>query len=126
MNCVLFFFPISFTPDWGLVLLYVRKESEEVFDALMLKTPSLKGLMEAVSTVNFVILFKKRKQIDVAHSAGHPDASAVLKPQRPLLGSGVLSVPVAQAMLHPPGVVLGRLWGCPYLVSRPRAQRTSW
>lgn len=31
------------------VLLYVRKESEEVFDALMLKTPSLKGLMEAVS-----------------------------------------------------------------------------
>ncbi|KAB0379346.1 hypothetical protein FD755_007130, partial [Muntiacus reevesi] len=31
------------------VLLYVRKESEEVFDALMLKTPSLKGLMEAKS-----------------------------------------------------------------------------
>uniref|UniRef100_A0A2K5D0Y6 Grainyhead like transcription factor 1 n=1 Tax=Aotus nancymaae TaxID=37293 RepID=A0A2K5D0Y6_AOTNA len=31
------------------VLLYVRKESEEVFDALMLKTPSLKGLMEAIS-----------------------------------------------------------------------------
>uniref|UniRef100_A0A8C5VPE7 Grainyhead like transcription factor 1 n=1 Tax=Microcebus murinus TaxID=30608 RepID=A0A8C5VPE7_MICMU len=30
------------------VLLYVRKESEEVFDALMLKTPSLKGLMEAI------------------------------------------------------------------------------
>lgn len=34
-----------------LVLLYVRKESEEVFDALMLKTPSLKGLVEAVSGV---------------------------------------------------------------------------
>jgi hypothetical protein len=33
------------------VLLYVRKESEEVFDALMLKTPSLKGLMEAVSRI---------------------------------------------------------------------------
>ncbi|XP_059516548.1 grainyhead-like protein 1 homolog isoform X7 [Myotis daubentonii] len=31
------------------VLLYVRKEAEEVFDALMLKTPSLKGLMEAIS-----------------------------------------------------------------------------
>lgn len=31
------------------VLLYVRKESEEVFDALMLKTPTLKGLVEAVS-----------------------------------------------------------------------------
>ncbi|EGW00021.1 Grainyhead-like protein 1-like [Cricetulus griseus] len=31
------------------VLLYVRKESEEVFDALMLKSPSLKGLMEAIS-----------------------------------------------------------------------------
>ncbi|KAM4693837.1 grainyhead-like protein 1 homolog isoform 2-T2 [Discoglossus pictus] len=31
------------------VLLYVRRETEEVFDALMLKAPSLKGLMEAVS-----------------------------------------------------------------------------
>ncbi|KAM9317262.1 grainyhead-like protein 1 homolog [Gastrophryne carolinensis] len=31
------------------VLLYVRRETEEVFDALMLKSPSLKGLMEAVS-----------------------------------------------------------------------------
>nr|AAI69982.1 Grhl1 protein [Xenopus laevis] len=31
------------------VLLYVRRETEEVFDALMLKTPTLKGLMEAVS-----------------------------------------------------------------------------
>ncbi|XP_036288447.1 grainyhead-like protein 1 homolog isoform X2 [Pipistrellus kuhlii] len=31
------------------VLLYVRKEAEEVFDALMLKTPSLKGLVEAIS-----------------------------------------------------------------------------
>lgn len=32
-----------------LVLLYVRKEAEEVFDALMLKSPTVKGLMEAVS-----------------------------------------------------------------------------
>lgn len=46
-------------PNWGSVLLYVRKESEEVFDALMLKTPSLKGLMEAVSKRDFVVLFKK-------------------------------------------------------------------
>ncbi|XP_030642664.1 grainyhead-like protein 1 homolog isoform X2 [Chanos chanos] len=31
------------------VLLYVRKETEEVFDALLLKTPTLKGLVEAIS-----------------------------------------------------------------------------
>ncbi|XP_075454461.1 grainyhead-like protein 1 homolog isoform X1 [Ascaphus truei] len=31
------------------LLLYVRRETEEVFDALMLKSPSIKGLMEAVS-----------------------------------------------------------------------------
>nr|XP_046255647.1 grainyhead-like protein 2 homolog [Scatophagus argus] len=31
------------------VLLYVRKESDEVFDALMLHTPTLKALMEAIS-----------------------------------------------------------------------------
>ncbi|KAJ6653817.1 hypothetical protein lerEdw1_008661 [Lerista edwardsae] len=31
------------------VLLYVRKEAEEVFDALMLKSPTVKGLMEAIS-----------------------------------------------------------------------------
>ncbi|XP_066546660.1 grainyhead-like transcription factor 2b isoform X2 [Amia ocellicauda] len=31
------------------VLLYVRKESDEVFDALMLKSPTLKGLMDAIS-----------------------------------------------------------------------------
>lgn len=31
------------------VLLYVRKESEEVFDALMLRTPTLKSLLEAIS-----------------------------------------------------------------------------
>ncbi len=35
------------------VLLYVRKEAEEVFDALMLKTPTLKGLVEAVSSLLF-------------------------------------------------------------------------
>lgn len=31
------------------VLLYVRKEAEEVFDAVMLKNPTLNGLMEAIS-----------------------------------------------------------------------------
>ncbi|XP_067282470.1 grainyhead-like transcription factor 2b [Pseudorasbora parva] len=31
------------------VLLYVRKESDEVFDALMLRTPTLRGLMDAIS-----------------------------------------------------------------------------
>ncbi|KGL98702.1 Grainyhead-like 2, partial [Charadrius vociferus] len=31
------------------LLLYVRKETDEVFDALMLKSPTVKGLMEAIS-----------------------------------------------------------------------------
>lgn len=31
------------------VLLYVRKETDDVFDALMLKSPTVKGLMDAVS-----------------------------------------------------------------------------
>ncbi|XP_027705808.1 grainyhead-like protein 2 homolog isoform X3 [Vombatus ursinus] len=31
------------------VLLYVRKETDDVFDALMLKSPTVKGLMEAIS-----------------------------------------------------------------------------
>ncbi|XP_004637654.1 grainyhead-like protein 3 homolog [Octodon degus] len=35
--------------DLQRVLLYVRRESEEVFDALMLKTPDLKGLRNAIS-----------------------------------------------------------------------------
>nr|XP_021323104.1 grainyhead-like protein 3 homolog isoform X3 [Danio rerio] len=35
--------------DEQRVLLYVRRESEEVFDALMLNTPNLKGLKEAIS-----------------------------------------------------------------------------
>ena len=34
------------------VLLYVRSESEEVFDALMLNTPTLIGLREAVSNTH--------------------------------------------------------------------------
>uniref|UniRef100_A0A9J7YZE0 Grainyhead-like transcription factor 1 n=1 Tax=Cyprinus carpio carpio TaxID=630221 RepID=A0A9J7YZE0_CYPCA len=43
------------------VLLYVRKESEEVFDALMLKTPTLKGLVEAISEKYDVPLEKMGK-----------------------------------------------------------------
>lgn len=39
-----------------IVLLYVRKETEEVFDALMLKNPTLKGLVEAVSCPQFTVL----------------------------------------------------------------------
>lgn len=34
------------------VLLYVRKETDDVFDALMLKSPTVKGLMEAVSALS--------------------------------------------------------------------------
>lgn len=41
----------------SLVLLYVRKECDEVFDALMLHTPTLKALMEAVSTESSVIMW---------------------------------------------------------------------
>ncbi|KFO35182.1 Grainyhead-like protein 2 like protein [Fukomys damarensis] len=33
----------------GGVLLYVRKETDDVFDALMLKSPTVKGLMDAIS-----------------------------------------------------------------------------
>lgn len=34
---------------WSPVLLYVRKESDEVFDALMLQSPTVSALTEAVS-----------------------------------------------------------------------------
>ncbi|XP_064186555.1 grainyhead-like protein 1 homolog isoform X2 [Anguilla rostrata] len=43
------------------VLLYVRKETEEVFDALMLKTPTMKGLVEAISEKYEVPLDKMGK-----------------------------------------------------------------
>lgn len=39
----------GFPPPSLSVLLYVRKETDDVFDALMLKSPTVKGLMEAVS-----------------------------------------------------------------------------
>ncbi|RMC15089.1 hypothetical protein DUI87_07269 [Hirundo rustica rustica] len=43
--------PLKQIKEEGLkrVLLYVRKETDEVFDALMLKSPTVKGLMEAIS-----------------------------------------------------------------------------
>ncbi|KAM7175034.1 grainyhead-like protein 2 homolog isoform 4-T4 [Macrochelys suwanniensis] len=43
--------PLKQMKEEGLkrVLLYVRKETDEVFDALMLKSPTIKGLMEAIS-----------------------------------------------------------------------------
>uniref|UniRef100_A0A8K9XAS3 Grh/CP2 DB domain-containing protein n=1 Tax=Oncorhynchus mykiss TaxID=8022 RepID=A0A8K9XAS3_ONCMY len=50
------------------VLLYVRKESDEVFDALMLKSPTLRGLMEAISekygvpTERIAKIYKKSKK----------------------------------------------------------------
>ncbi|XP_035287550.1 grainyhead-like protein 2 homolog isoform X3 [Anguilla anguilla] len=43
------------------VLLYVRKESDEVFDALMLKSPTLKGLIEAISEKYSVPMEKTTK-----------------------------------------------------------------
>ncbi|XP_041823274.1 grainyhead-like transcription factor 2b isoform X1 [Melanotaenia boesemani] len=50
------------------VLLYVRKETDEVFDALMLKSPTLRGLMEAISekygvpTESIAKVYKKSKK----------------------------------------------------------------
>ncbi|XP_018079378.1 grainyhead-like protein 2 homolog isoform X2 [Xenopus laevis] len=50
------------------VLLYVRKESDEVFDALMLKYPTVKGLLEAISekygipVEKIVKIYKKSKK----------------------------------------------------------------
>ncbi|KAM4027994.1 grainyhead-like protein 2 homolog [Anomaloglossus baeobatrachus] len=50
------------------VLLYVRKETDEVFDALMLKYPTVKGLLEALSekygipVEKIVKIYKKSKK----------------------------------------------------------------
>ena len=44
MTIIRALFPVS------TVLLYMRKESDEVFDALMLTSPTLIALLEAVST----------------------------------------------------------------------------
>ncbi|XP_017281070.1 grainyhead-like transcription factor 2b [Kryptolebias marmoratus] len=50
------------------VLLYVRKETDEVFDALMLKSPTLRGLMDAISekygvpTDRIAKVYKKSKK----------------------------------------------------------------
>ncbi|XP_061122741.1 grainyhead-like transcription factor 2b isoform X2 [Syngnathus typhle] len=50
------------------VLLYVRKETDEVFDALMLKSPTLRGLVDAISekynltTEKITKVYKKSKK----------------------------------------------------------------
>ncbi|KAK5855029.1 hypothetical protein PBY51_005169 [Eleginops maclovinus] len=50
------------------ILLYVRKETDEVFDALMLKSPTLRGLMDAISekygvaTERIAKVYKKSKK----------------------------------------------------------------
>ncbi|XP_061616634.1 grainyhead-like transcription factor 2b [Phyllopteryx taeniolatus] len=50
------------------VLLYVRKETDEVFDALMLKSPTLRGLVDAISekydvtTDKIAKVYKKSKK----------------------------------------------------------------
>lgn len=50
------------------VLLYVRKEADEVFDALMLKSPTVKGLMDAVSICHLsshLIVLKQQAYFDL-------------------------------------------------------------
>ncbi|XP_056618209.1 grainyhead-like transcription factor 2a [Triplophysa dalaica] len=41
--------PAKYSREEKRVLLYVRREADEVFDALMLKSPTLKSLLEAIS-----------------------------------------------------------------------------
>ncbi|KAM6968277.1 grainyhead-like protein 2 homolog [Aplochiton taeniatus] len=67
--------PVLFIPDvhygnlqragqWlaSAVLLYVRKESDEVFDALMLSSPTLKSLTEAISE-KYAVPFNKMTRV---------------------------------------------------------------
>ncbi|KPP67505.1 hypothetical protein Z043_113898 [Scleropages formosus] len=60
--------PDRFRSPVPAVLLYVRKESDDVFDALMLKSPTLKGLMEAIAekyglpTEKMAKIYKKSKK----------------------------------------------------------------
>ena len=54
------------------VLLYVRKESEEVFDAVMLKIPTLKGLVEAVSTTHNIRTAPPSAESHPDHHLLHP------------------------------------------------------
>lgn len=53
------------------VLLYVRTESEEVFDALMLSSPTLKGLRQAVGST-LMILIPSLPNLVVILQASHP------------------------------------------------------
>ncbi|XP_051577826.1 grainyhead-like transcription factor 2a isoform X1 [Myxocyprinus asiaticus] len=41
--------PVKYSREEKRVLLYVRREADDVFDALMLKSPTLKSLLEAIS-----------------------------------------------------------------------------
>ncbi|XP_056090861.1 grainyhead-like transcription factor 2a [Rhinichthys klamathensis goyatoka] len=41
--------PVKYCREDKRVLLYVRREADEVFDALMLRSPTLKSLLEAIS-----------------------------------------------------------------------------
>ncbi|XP_073703944.1 grainyhead-like protein 2 homolog [Garra rufa] len=42
--------PAKYSREEKRVLLYVRRETDEVFDALMLRSPTLKSLLEAISS----------------------------------------------------------------------------
>lgn len=55
--------------SWFSVLLYVRRETEEVFDALMLKTPDLKGLRNAVRGL---ISHRRAPVVCSSHPTGGP------------------------------------------------------
>lgn len=55
--------------DLQRVLLYVRRETEEVFDALMLKTPDLKGLRNAVRGL---ISHRRAPVVCSSHPTGGP------------------------------------------------------
>lgn len=104
-------------PHWGSVLLYVRKESEEVFDALMLKTPSLKGLMEAVSSRSFIILLLAQNSIRTnftSLSRFLGGAKAFPKSQHLVCGRGTCHV--SPRPPHPQ-LSLQQLQGCTYLTS---------
>lgn len=70
---------VPFSP---LVLLYVRKETDDVFDALMLKSPTVRGLMDAVS-----------------HTAPQPPACSIFLSCTLFLGQ------------REPDVCVGHFWG---------------
>lgn len=52
--CLLFILNEFFSSHLPIVLLYVRTGAEEVFDALMLSSPTVSGLREAVSVTRWI------------------------------------------------------------------------